>query len=198
MKEILFRGKRVDNDEWIYGFYFESTAGGVKHSYIKYETWDEGFVTYEVRPETIGQLTGLTDKEGKRIFEGDIIIQYYEVAPYHEDSHSGYHVGGVKISAWNGVHLKDPISHNNETGDSTKVHYSVNVCGARCKITGNIYDNPDLLMDKRALYLGEINKSTTVEKVDSIIDDAVLDTDITLKGLHSIYAAAYNKIKELK
>ncbi len=45
MGEILFRGKRKDNGEWVHGFYFESVADGMKHCYIKYETWDEGFVT---------------------------------------------------------------------------------------------------------------------------------------------------------
>ena len=51
MRQILFRGKKIDNGEWTYGFYFEHSIEGQKKSYIKYQTFDEGFVTNEVDVE---------------------------------------------------------------------------------------------------------------------------------------------------
>lgn len=87
MRDIIFRGKRTDNGKWVEGFYvLDPQANEGKESQIYYTNkhpcgW--ALVPFEVIPETVGQYTGLTDKNGKKIFENGYLIidkQTYKVA----------------------------------------------------------------------------------------------------------------------
>lgn len=72
MREILFRGKRVDNGEWVYGQYLKREYP----SFTDYSIWAPSG-TIPVIPKTIGQFTSLLDKNGIKVFEGDKVKFHY-------------------------------------------------------------------------------------------------------------------------
>jgi uncharacterized phage protein (TIGR01671 family) len=84
MREIKFRGKRIDTGEWVYGHYLKSASTFIA---VDGGLVDGHFELYEVDPETVGQFTNCYDKNGKEIWEGDV-IQYQRIKTW------GFHCAG--------------------------------------------------------------------------------------------------------
>nr|DAM56601.1 MAG TPA: YopX protein [Caudoviricetes sp.] len=146
MRQILFRGKRVDNDEWVYGFL---RCGNYIDVWTPHTWKDEDgntgeyatVETYQVDPETVGQYTGLTDKNGKKIFEGDIVgLEYGDKILSRGDMQFDYGVFGVE---WTG--FKKNKGMVGGFGQLHNLRRFDDGLADRIKVIGNIYDNPELL-----------------------------------------------------
>lgn len=124
MREILFRGKRIDKSEWVYGSYCYAellNKSGYEHLIIEQSA--EG-KSHNVVVESVGQYTGLTDKNGTKIFEGDIVTM-----PRYG---SGKHKSVVYFK--NGKFAVNGSNYNFK-----------DICPRNMEVIGNIYDNPELL-----------------------------------------------------
>ena len=154
MREILFRGKREDNGEWVYGNLIYRRIWKTDVCVIR--VFDSGFDIYEeydVIPETVGQYTGLTDKNGKKIFEGDIFKFNDEVwescytscgTEYDSWDIKNYAVVGFETARCDFVEYK-----YNENSVEADLHQNHDIEFAdfvgELEIIGNIHDNPELM-----------------------------------------------------
>lgn len=132
--EILFRGKRLDNGEWVCGYHVKNKSGvsliftgnsGYGFSPILH--WEY----HEVDPKTVGQYTGLKDRDGAKIFEGDIVVAF-----------KGEDCEEVNAVFYNANHCKWFLGspHNNKLPMGLG-----EFCWLDLEVIGTHWDNPELL-----------------------------------------------------
>lgn len=129
MRTIKFRGKRLDNGEWIYGDLEYNRAKNIARIHT-YDEDGEYLMQHCVDLDTVGQFTGVLDRNGKEIYEGDAILQqgYSGKRPMLVRFEHGAFIVG-----WHG-------------GSSTQTRPML--IQKRCEVLGSIHDNPDLLNGK--------------------------------------------------
>lgn len=122
MREILFKAKRLDNGEWVEGYLLHDSEQN--ESYIAEYFEDKSAYLREVDPETVCQFTGLTDKNGVKIFEGDVVKSY--------DLYGKYDGKGI-------VHWKDLFS----SWQFGECRVLLKLC--KYEVIDNIFDDPELM-----------------------------------------------------
>ena len=149
MREILFRGKELDDGDWVEGYLIRNDSicypalfiGMIEASRTRYgELSIDGQYLPQVDPDTVGQYTGLTDKNGKRIFEGDI-VKHYNMWNDPE----AYDVGHVYYFQDRCKWKRTTFDGFNKTGrpiDDPEMHVS-----SKYEVIGNIYDNSELIAE---------------------------------------------------
>lgn len=135
MCEILFRGKRADNGEWTYGYYCPKPYSHFpcEAAIFPSETIDRDWHGERVDPDTVGRFTGLTDRNGVKIFEGDI-IKHTQVYLHGKVKSFGYVKWSTAYACWLAG------GYTNGRADMFLGDQSY-----KLEVLGNIYDNPELL-----------------------------------------------------
>ena len=149
----LYRGKRKDNGEWIEGYYcncIRDMNGEKTHPAIQ-QTNDNSLYFREILPETVGQYTGLTDKNGVKIFEGDIVKGI------------AYSVERIGVIVWIDEIASFGVRYFKSQNPTAWENSSILRCASMgktdefaAKIIGNIHDNPELLGNASQSYASDI------------------------------------------
>ena len=130
MRKIKFRGKSIDGKEWLYGD-LVSSLDEKRFSILENDKGSNDIC--EVDPETIGQFTGLMDKNGNEIYEGDIV-------EWEKDNRK------YVVKFWEGMLYASVEEYNEGILGGFPLHvFTQGDEGYRCEIVGNIHDNTELL-----------------------------------------------------
>lgn len=142
MREILFRGKREEDGGWIYGLYSDDYVYDTDFPCIVPLRSGAIYDSWAVIRDTVGQYTGLTDKNGTKIFEGDVV----ELTDVNNDIKWNAIVVfgnpyGEYCWGWNLMY----VGVNPKVNTDILCWVDMEDSGAFIKVIGNIYDNPELL-----------------------------------------------------
>ena len=139
-REIIFRGKSIGTGKWLYGYLFNYGLTAPSNvpciSVCVPKSWKEAYNLYTVHPDTIGQYTGLKDKAGKKIFEGDI-LEYI----------------GKREDNMNKVYRRKVVFHEGMFALLSKELQAYSALNYHCmkdgrsawRVIGYIHDNPELI-----------------------------------------------------
>lgn len=140
MREILFKAKRIDNGEWVEGDLFHTYGNRV--FIVKMSPNN----MHEVSPDTICQYTGLTDKNGNKIWENDV-LEFEDTGEEGYEYIEGFDfVNRARVefeeARWS---LTDFASENSAVVEEMYNHAEFMEFWQYCKVIGNCFDNPELL-----------------------------------------------------
>lgn len=149
MREILFKAKRIDNGEWVEGYIVKSrentysngfemiTKDGINYDDLDYFVPD--FISHKVDTNTLCQYTGLTDKNGNKIWENDVVKYHFgnDAAPIRFGEYQNC-FDNTKTG-----HIGFYVDWDCKKALRKDLGYWVNMID--CNVVGNIFDNPELL-----------------------------------------------------
>lgn len=153
MREILFRAKQKDKGNWVEGYYIrqDETTYCFKEDYERHPENTKHYIVFdmptdwglpnrhlmaEIAPETLCQYTGLTDKNGNRIWENDIVVCKQYIGENFVDYHIEYGYVEMKYGAF-GIHRSNPDAYYRPFKDWLEDY--------EYEVVGNIFDTPELL-----------------------------------------------------
>lgn len=155
MREILFRGKRIDNGEWVEGYY--AFVDNVHYIYTG-ELRNGGLYVvaerFEIDQSTICQYTGLTDKNGRKIWENDIVNVRHE--KYLDEPDAEFSISMFpKTKEYERKYAVEFVNTGSNYGyrcRNRSIHFLITkntIYNHKIEVIGNIFDNPELMEDER-------------------------------------------------
>lgn len=143
-REILFKAKRTDNGEWVEGYYVKYQPCASRPEYVHgiVPTYASALYMIKIDPDTLCQYTGLTDKNGKKIWENDIVLLHEEIQDYEWKATVKFGNPNWEYNlGWQLV----PIGGCDMNKD---ILLWIDMEIATCEVIGNIFDNPELMIEE--------------------------------------------------